>query len=218
MARITSKGAKVYFDTGGADTPIAITAITAAAPAVITVDGADIGSFVVGGVVGIDGTGFASVDGKSFFIDAVGATTVTLRGSDTSGEAGTIGEDAEATVHSQQEICFSSLTTSSPPATDIDVTTICDDQKKTLSGLPQPGTVQFEGFYDSVDAGYLAMVELFESGEETLVAIRFSDGSEIDLPVIVDSMSESIGVDQAVTYSATGKITGKRTYVPPAAP
>lgn len=64
-----------------------ITAVTKAAPAVVTASGH---TAKVDDSVGITGTGFASIDNQVFKVEAVSADTVTLAGSDTSAEAGTM--------------------------------------------------------------------------------------------------------------------------------
>lgn len=64
---------------------VEITDVSKAAPAVITAPG---NTAKAGDSVGITGTGFASIDGKVFKVEAVAGDSVTLADSDTSDEAG----------------------------------------------------------------------------------------------------------------------------------
>lgn len=215
MARISSRGLKVYFDNGEA-TAVAATAISNAAPAVLTVStagGWEDSPAAVFGYGVVTGTGDARIDGKLWPLEiAADGSTATLIGSDLTDLAAPITAAITLQLFDWQEVCFSTLTRDSPAAAEIDVTTLCDESRVTVAGLPANGTVTMSGFYDSVDPGYLFLIEARRSGADHWCVWKFRDGSSLYFPCIVTQLSESAGVDQAVAFQAAANVTGEPYY------
>lgn len=141
--------------------------ITKGTTTLVTLDATDPGTvatpahYVVGEFLYIDGTGWPSLDGKAHLISAYDGTadTVTLA-VDTSAETGTLPTLTEVTVQSMtwEHVCLSEFTPSPGTPGEIDVTTMCDTERKNLPGLATPGTASFTGMFDLDDDGMNAMI------------------------------------------------------------
>lgn len=216
MARLSSQGAKFMMENlaGTAPTTAIASAATKAKPAVVTL--ADVTAYVPGDIIRITGSGFKSIDGLAFTVGTVtaGAKTVELLGSNTTAETGTWVATATASEPNMVETCLANFTRTQPAPAVIDVTTLCDAARKRVGGLADPGTFTFDGFYDSKDAGYIALLQAAQDSKERLMAIIFPDKSAIYFPGQITGVGETVAVDQAVTFSGTGQINGPVTYAP----
>lgn len=212
---MSSRGTKVYL--GGSLEELAITSVSKAAPAVVTLAAAPAaGEVEVGDFVSVKGTGFKSLDGKVFQVDTVALADVTLKASDTSAEAGTVtGGLMTSSAEDMVEICFASVTRDSPAAATLDVTTLCDAERQQLTGMPNNGTWTAQGFYDPASAGQIALHEAYDMGDTRIVAIVPPDNSVIAFNTQINQLSESFAVDQPIQITTGGVVLGKVTYAPP---
>jgi len=195
----------------------AITAATKAKPCVLT--GAAL-TIKAGDVVVPMGTGFASIDGRPFKVSVASATAVTLEDSDTTNEVGTFAS-AGATLATPPmvELCRSTFTVNNPAGATIDVTTLCDEAHKIVSGLPAIGTWQANGFYDYSDAAMQAARGYYRNGEVVTFQATFRDGSGITFNANVNLFDLAAGINAAVTNNLGGNVDGLvSAFVPPAAP
>ncbi|HWT39032.1 MAG TPA: hypothetical protein VN289_22290, partial [Paraburkholderia sp.] len=87
--------------------------------------------------------------------------------------------------------------------------------KTSLVGFRDPGTLTFDFFIDPTDPDYLALHDAYDDGEERMFELIYKNGAVRTLPVIVQSINETGGVDQAVHGSATLKITGSPILTQP---
>jgi hypothetical protein len=210
---MSSKGTKIYLS--GPLEAFTITAVSKAAPAVLTTSGVP----AVGDFVSVNGTGFASIDGQMWEVEAVAAGTVTLKGSDTSTEPGAATATGKMTMASSAlvEICVASLNRESPAASTLDVTTLCDAERQQMTGMKNNGTWTAQGFYEPESAGQIALRAAYDDGLPRLMMVEPPDHSRIVYQTQVNSLSESFAVDQPVQISASGIVMGKVSYLAPAA-
>lgn len=211
MARIASTKTQVMFGDGTAAVSQAITAATKAKPCVLTV--ASIVGIVAGDLVRVTGTGFKSLDGRVFPVLTAAASSITLAGSDTVGEAATLtAATAKADSYKKTACCFATFSRTSPAAAQIDVTAMCDSVRKKVPGITDVGTFRFDGFYDSVDAGYQALLKFWLANENRAMVIVPQDASMLSFWGSVTAMTETFGVDAAVTFSGEGIVADAVTY------
>ena len=219
MARISSQGTVAQLEVMPRATGVSITAMTKAAPAVATVGAGNMTDFVAGVWVLITAVGWDSVDAKIFKVKNPngGAGTFELAGSDTSAEVPSFPAGALAYALDFEEVCFNTISRDSPASATVDVTTLCDDARQTVAGMPAPGTITFAGFYDSVDAGYQELRAAYEAGDDRWFIISMRDDSVIAMLVSVNSLGESLGVDQGVSFSSGANVSGRPLYYTAAA-
>jgi hypothetical protein len=218
MARISSQGTVALLEIAPRNAGVAATAATAAAPAVITVGSGNMTDFTAGVWVYVEAVGWDSVHGKVFKVKnpSGAAGTFELAGSDTTGETNW---PASAKVYALDfsEVCFNQISRDSPASATVDVTTLCDEARVTVSGMPAPGTITFGGFYDSVDEGYQELRNAYEGGEDRWFVINMRDGSVIAMLININSLGESLGVDQGVSFSSGANVSGRPIYYTAAA-
>lgn len=215
---ISAQNTKMYLENLNA-APIATGPIAAAsksAPCYVTFD--DVTKMKDGVPIYITGTGWASLDNQEWIVQEMNtdSKTASLYGSDTTAEE----EDADVDLGMYQvnafiDVCAVSYAVNQNPATSIDTTTLCDDEKTSLVGFRDPGTLTFDFFIDPTDPDYLALLDAYDDGEERMFEIIYRNGAVRTLPVIVQSINETGGVDQAVKGSATLKITGSPVLTQP---
>ena len=204
MSRIRSEGTKMYVQTAEEGAAVPMTAITKAAPCVITFSALP-DEFVDGRIVVPDGTGFRSIDGKPFQIDVSGST-ITLLDSDTSDEPD---EAVLGTVTGvgMTEFCAGTANLTEGAGTDIDMTTMCDDERVTDTGLPAAPTWSATGFHDKDDASQSRMYALKRSKEKVVFAVQYRDNSGYTFLSNVNNYETRTGVDQPVAITAGGTVS-----------
>lgn len=201
-----SQGTRLYVQELEPDTPVDITAITAAKPTVITFASVP-DTFVEGRVVVPEGTGWKSIDGLPFQIADQTGLTITLADSDTSNET----DDAElGTVAAVDllEFCMATFGNDEPAGPDIDTTTMCDEARRTEPGLNAVATWTATGFWDSADSTQTRLRELKRSGENVVFVAQFRDNSGLVFSGNVKNLNVTAGVDQSVNISLGGTVDG----------
>ncbi|HEY2023571.1 phage tail tube protein [Paraburkholderia sp.] len=214
---ISAQNTKMYLENPNA-APVAsgkLTSASASTPCVVVFD--DVSKVANGAPVYITGSGWTSIDNQEWVIQNLDkdAKAASLAQSDTSAETATLGKDAAWTINAFADVCAQSYQINQTPATSIDTTTLCDEEKTSLVGFRDPGTLTFDFFIDPTDPDYLALLEAYDDGEERMFEIIYRNGAVRTLPVIVQSINETGGVDQAVHGAATLKITGQPILTQP---
>ena len=110
-----------------------------------------------------------------------------------------------------------SLTKIAPPerSTDsIDITTldVVDGYKKFMPGLKDGGEVTVSGFFDSADAGQLALDTAFKAGSEDTYIITFPApiGATFTFSAIVIKFTPGeVNTEDPLSFELTLKVTGK---------
>lgn len=208
--RISSTGTKFYVQADDLPAGSSITSATKAKPCVLSMAAAPTGA-VVGALVQVAGSGWRSLDNLVFEIEAVsgaGPTTITLHDSDTSDEETTLLTGATMSVVPMSEACMATLTFNSPAGAVVDVTTLCDQGRETVSGMPAISTWQATGFWDKDDAVQSRLRDLYRSGERVAFKVVFLDGSGLAFRANVNTYDVRAGVDQAVAITVGGSMSG----------
>jgi len=209
MARISSQGTVIKIGTDLSLVSTAITLVTNTKPAVITV--ASTTSIALGSIIIPRDTGYNSLDGQAFAAEAVDTTakTVTLADSDTTNDTGvTLGASAMADVPKMEELCRSTFTVMGPAGATIDVTTLCDEAHRIVSGLPAIGTWTANGFYDYQDTVLKKARDYYRSGDTIPIMAVFRDKSGLTFMGTINTYDITLGINAAVTTNIGGNVDG----------
>ncbi len=218
MSSYVLKGKAIWISKEPAPTGVAITAVTAASPTVLTVAN----TLAVGDIVRIEGTGWATLDGKAFEVSSRTTTSLTINVS-TVGETATIGSSAKAYMYSNDTnlecLCLNSFGVNREAAATITAATFCGTD--TLSGQPGAVTFEFAGFDDPESAGLAELIKAQMDGKPRVMvyvypATASSTGKayKLILPsVVVSGLNGPVATaDGAATFSGTGTVNGTPTY------
>ena len=100
-------------------------------------------------------------------------------------------------------------------ADEVDVTDMgnTDGYREYLPGFKDGGEVPVSGYMDGADSGQDRMYELLESGDVVACKIQFPEkiGKTWSFKAGVTKFATSADVDDAVTFDATLKVSGKPT-------
>jgi len=214
MSRISSQGTVIDIQSTDPITSKPITAATKAKPCVLTVTGS---TAAVGDIVVPKNTGFASLDDRPFAVAATATGSVTLEDSDTTDETATLNAAATLDEPTMIELCRSTLTLNNPAGATIDVTTLCDQAHKIVSGLPAIATWAANGFYDQNDVALFAARDYYRSGDIVAFRARFADGSGVAWAGNVNVFDITAGINAAVTSNLGGNVSGLMSFFPTAA-
>lgn len=88
-----------------------------------------------------------------------------------------------------------------------------DGYKEFIAGFKDGGEVSVSGYLDTEDEGQSELYTFIESGEEVDVEIRFPKkmGKSWTFKAVVTKYSTSVEVEDAVTFDASLKVSGKPT-------
>lgn len=215
MSAKSSKGLTICITKGtAAPTDLIPTAITQAAPAVVTCTVAGVAN---GDLVFIDGTGMASIDGKIWTVANVGAADLELLGSDTTQDAAfNAGATLKANHYGTTDmecLCLSSLSVSSDTPGTVDVGTYCDPTASLPSAATSAGTLDFAGYVDITDTDYAELLLAAEDGKLRYIRIMLPSNGYIVAPVTFASMTWDLPLDGAVGYSGTAVLGSKPRHL-----
>lgn len=209
MPRISSNGATFQIEQS-INATITITGITLGVNPTLTATA--ITPIAPGDIVAISGTGRAALDDRLFQAGATTATSVVLLGANTTGLAsittGVINRIAMI------EMPAASINRQSPDPAVIDVTTLSDTARRKLMGLTDFGNFTFDGPYDIDEPGHAAFRAASQANSRIAFAIRLRDTSAVMWRGYAGAFSETLGLDQAMNYSAGGTIDGAVTFSP----
>lgn len=212
MARESTIGSTFHLETLPAGTAGTITGATAASKAEVTTTT----TVAVGDFVRIGGTGWPSLDRKtSHRVSAVGTGKIVLD-TDTSKETGTAPTAGSIVKVVDQEVCFAEFGVDSPAPNDVDVTTMCDLERRNVAGLSNPGSATFGGPLDLTDSGIQALIHAQADGLARSMRWKTRNGQTGLLYGVVSSFTGGPqGVEQAVTFSGTFTVQDRAIYLPP---
>lgn len=185
--------------------PVAITELTNAKPAVATVDAGDIGDFTEGQLVTVSGTGQSDVDGRTFIVGPIATDSFPLNGSDLSGAPGPIdtGSLAPMATGDMLKACFRQFERTVEAADAIDVTTFCGAE--SLAGTPTPGTISFEAFMDFDQAWQDEWRAGLKDGQRRILELQMpNNGPSIIYTVTPSGLTETFEVGEASTFDGEG--------------
>ncbi len=216
---ISAQNTKMYLEDPNA-APLATGIITNASkssPCVAVFD--SVSDFADGLPIRIIGSGWASLDNQAWVLQNLNRDTKTaeLATSNTSLESASLSKQAAYILHAFIDVCAKSYQINQSAAAQIDTTTLCDDEKTYLIGFSDPGTLTFDFFIDPTDPDYQVLVDAQKAGDVREFEIVYRNKAVRTLPVIVQSINESGGVDAAISGSATLKVSGPAILTLPAA-
>ena len=166
-------------------------------------------------MVNVAGTGFASIDGKTWAVQNVSPTTFKLVGANTSAETSTATAVGTAKETVWADICEAKTFTGfDGQSAEIDVTTLCSEAKEYLVGLQDFGNFNFTANLVPGDPG----LDECEVAKADGIARWF----RVILPqamgmyvftAFVRQKTITGGVGQAVDTSVVLRISGEPTYI-----
>lgn len=155
-----------------------ITAVAQGATATVTASH----DFQVGDYIVFDVQGMTELNNKVFRVDSV-STTVSFVIEDTDGTSVDTTNWTAFTSGTCNEITFgTSLTTmteftgSGGEASDIDITTIHDDESVLIPGVKSPIAYNFSNLWDPSDAGLIALKAASDAGDKRAFKFTFRTG------------------------------------------
>lgn len=100
-------------------------------------------------------------------------------------------------------------------ADTIDVTTLSSDggYREFMGGFKDGGEVSLSGLFNPGDTGQAALYAGFESGEtkECKIVFPVALGASWEFKAVVTGLSTSAELEEAVSFEATLKVSGKPT-------
>jgi hypothetical protein len=212
MARESTIGSVFMLEDMPASAGAAITDITVGATTEITVTG----TFAINDYVTIAGTGSSTLDRKTAHrVSATGTGTITID-TDTTGE--TIAAGGTATKIVTTEVCFSEFGVEAATPGEVDVTTMCDLERRNVAGLSSPGSASFSGPLDLTDVGQQKLLAAHGDGLARNM-IWTTRGGQVGIlyGVVTAFAAAPQGVEQAVTFNGAFQIQDRPIYLPPVA-
>lgn len=212
MTARSTRGTRVYMTTAAAtSTTVSPTAISSAAPAVVTATGAQVEGSVV--FIPAGATGMPSLDNQYFVVSNPTATTFELLGSDTTGETYDAGTPPDLLLYDSSDLvllCLASLTRNAGTPTTTSVATFCDPTATLASATTEAGTFDFTGYVDVTQPDYQELVKAYDDGNERVFEIVLpGDNGYLVFAGTVSSLDLDIPVDGALGYSGTITLSGR---------
>lgn len=212
MARESTIGSVFKLENAPPETTAAITAATKAAKAVITATH----TLVKGDFVVISGTGLESLDRMTAHRVSVvtGGTAFTVD-TDTSADTGTFdAPGANFRPLELTEVCFAEFGNEATTPGEIDVTTMCDLERRNVPGLSSPGSATFGGPLDLSDAGQKALIVAQKDAlTRNMIWITRGGQTGIMAGVVSSFAAAPQGVEQAVTFNGSFQIKEAPVYL-----
>ena len=212
MARESTIGSIFYLETLPASAAVDVTALGAGTTTLVTTAlTAAIGDFIV-----LRNTGSKILDRLTMHrVSATGVGTLTID-TDTTGETFDITAETEAYKVGIQEVCFSEFGLDAPAPTEVDVTTMCDTERKNVPGLANTGSANFGGPLDLSDAGQKLLITAYKDALARNMAWVTRGGQTGLMYGVVSSFTAAPqGVEQAVTFSGTFQVQESAVYLEP---
>lgn len=210
MPRESTIGSVFQLETTPPASTNPISAATKASMAVLTITG---GTAAKGDFVVINGTGLESLDRQTAHrVFAATPTSVTVE-TDTTNDSGTFTGPGTMRLLNLVETCFSEF--GNEPATpgEVDVTTMCDTERRNVPGLSSPGSATFSGPLDLSDAGQKELIKAQKGAETRNLIWTTRSGQQGVMAGVVSSFAAAPpGVEQAVTFSGTFQIKEAPVY------
>jgi hypothetical protein len=168
---------------------------------------------VKGDFVVITGTNLRSLDRLTAHrVSVVSGTSFTVD-TDTSGDTGTFtpGTFRKITLI---EACFAEFGNEASTPGEIDVTTMCDLERRNVAGLSSPGTATFGGPLDLSNPGQQQIIRANNDGlNRNLIWITRGGQTGIMAGTVSSFAAAPSGVEQAVTYNGSFQIKEAPVYL-----
>jgi hypothetical protein len=153
-----------------------ITGISKASPGVVT---STAHGYANGDYVLLAVQGMYQLDGIVARINAITANTFNLEGLDTTLFDTFTSGSAQSITFGTSLTTATSINASGGDFDFIDTTTIHDNIKKQIPGLPSPGTFTMDLFWDVSDAGLIALKAASDNQAQRAVRFTFANGQKV---------------------------------------
>lgn len=209
MARESTIGSTFHLEKLPAATGVAATQITKGATTVVTVSG----TFAKGEIVRMADTGLRTLDRKTGHrISATGSGTITLD-TDTSEETATPAMGTVTKIEFE-EVCFAEFGLDTPAPNEVDVTTMCDLERRNVPGLSNTGSATFGGPMDLGNDGIQLLIKAQADALARSMTWTTRGGQMGLLYGAVTSFTGGPqGVEQAVSFSGTFQVQDTPIYL-----
>ena len=188
-----------------------ITAITKASTGVVssTAHGYSNGDYVL-----ILAQGMYQVNYRVFRVSAVATDSFSLEGEDTTNYGTFVSGTAQKITFGTSLATLTSINASGGDFDFIDTTTIHDNIKTQVPGLPNPSNYTFDSFWDPSDAGLVAMKSASDSQAQRAILFSFANGQKFTFNAYVGCSLSPTGSAQdliktTVVFTALG---GPKAY------
>ena len=188
-----------------------VTAITKASPAVVssTAHGYSNGDYVLLLVQGM-----YQVNYRVFRVASVATDSFALEGEDSTNYGTFVSGTAQKITFGTSLATLTSINASGGDFDFIDTTTIHDNIKTQVPGLPNPSNYTFESFWDPSDAGLIALKSASDSQAQRAILFSFANGQKFTFNAYVGCSLSPTGSAQdliktTVVFTALG---GPKAY------
>lgn len=188
-----------------------ITAITKASTGVVssTAHGYSVGDYVL-----ILAQGMYQVNYRVFRVSAVATDSFSLEGEDTTNYGTFVSGTAQKITFGTSLATLTSINASGGDFDFIDTTTIHDNIKTQVPGLPNPSNYTFDSFWDPSDAGLVALKSASDSQAQRAILFSFANGQKFTFNAYVGCSLSPTGSAQdliktTVVFTALG---GPKAY------
>ncbi len=191
---------------------IPITAVTEAAPGVATYSGAT--NPTSGDYVAMTAVGMRQIDARVFRIANVltGPKTFELEGIDTTVFDTFLSGSIQVITFGTNLGTVAGLSASGGDYDFVDITTVHDNQRRQIPGLPAPLSYQFVNLWDVADLGLVALKAASDAQAKRAVRFTFATGAKFVFNGYVGATLVPIGqaqgrVETHATITADGAIS-----------
>jgi len=212
MARESTNGSVFKLETMPVGATSPLTGATKAAKAVITATN----TLAKGDFVVIAGTGLSSLDRMTAHRVSVATASSFTVDTDTTNDTGAAATGGTFREVNLIETCFAEFGNEASTPGEIDVTTMCDTERRNVPGLSSPGSATFGGPLDLGDAGQKALIAA-QKDAKTRNLIWVTRGGQTGIMAgVVSSFSAAPGgVEQAVSFNGAFQIKEAPVYLEP---
>lgn len=217
MARESTIGSVFKLEKLPAAAGVAITAITKGATTEVTTT---VTGIAVGDFVRVANTGMPELDRNTVHrVSAVGTGVLTLDTDSSGGDVpATIPSEATLYEATFDEVCFAEFGLDAPTPSEIDVTTMCDVERRNVPGLASTGSASFGGPLDLSDTGIKALLAAYyDAQSRNLLWVTRQGQTGIMYGVVSSFSGAPQGVEQAVTFSGSFQVQERAIYLEPMA-
>jgi hypothetical protein len=219
MARESTIGSTFRLESLPRVTGLGITAVTKSATAGANTSITSTAVVKKGDFIAIAGTGWSSLDRKTAHRVATAPVAGVFQiNTDTFAETTAAPATGTVTILATQEVCLAEFGVDAGTPGEVDVTTMCDLERRNVAGLSSPGTASFGGPLDLADAGQVKLLAAFNDGlPRNLIWLTRGGQTGILYGVVSAFSGGPQGVEAAVSFAGSFQIQAAPIYLPPLA-
>lgn len=217
MTARTSRGVEIHIVRGGA-TPTELTATDATLAKPSTISVADTTGMVEGDIVVLaaNSTSIPEIDGRSWIVNNITATSFDLVGSDAASSTGAFVAGDPIDWYAATDLiklCLSGMTFNPESAETIGVGTYCDPTATLPSESVAAGTVDLTGYVDVTDTGYIELLEADTDRDTRIFRVTLPSNGYLMFTGILGGLNIQVPLDGAISYTASVALTTKPRHL-----